>query len=137
MSKYCELGSLANLEMRLGSLIATVELFRHICAGGGHAHAKGTAHRDIKPENIFLRDDGTPVVGDFGICYPDADDRGQRLTATMEVAGSLWYCAPELRNARVESGTSQYPADVYSLGKLLYWMVSGKKIFDREEFRSQ
>jgi serine/threonine protein kinase len=55
----------------------------------------------------------------------------------MEVAGSRWYCAPELRDGRVESGVSQAPADVYSLAKVLYWMLSGKKIFDREDFRQQ
>ena len=136
VSEYCDRGSLEDQKMPPGSLIEAVELFRQICAGVAHAHDKGVIHRDIKPENILIRANGTPVVSDFGICYVDADDTG-RLTATMEVAGSRWYCAPELRDGRLESGISQAPADVYSLGKLLYWMVSGKKIFDREDFRQQ
>jgi serine/threonine protein kinase len=137
VSEYCERGSLEDQEMLLGSLVETVELFRQICAGVAYAHGKGIVHRDIKPENILLGTDGTPVVGDFGICFIDADDNGQRLTATMEVAGSRWYSAPELRDGRLESGVSQAPADVYSLGKVLYWMLSGKRIFDREDFRQQ
>jgi len=135
VSEYCERGSLEDQDMPPGSLLDTIELFRQICAGVAHAFDKGVVHRDIKPENILLRADGTPVVGDFGICFIDADENGQRLTATLEVAGSRWYCAPELRDGRLESGVIQAPADVYSLGKVLYWMVSGKKIFDREDFR--
>ncbi|MFZ0964117.1 MAG: serine/threonine-protein kinase [Terriglobia bacterium] len=135
VSEYCPGGRLEDQKMPPGSLLETVALFRQICAGVAEAHGKGIVHRDIKPDNIFLRADGTPVVGDFGICFMDADDSGQRLTATPEVAGSRWYCAPELRDGRFKSGISQAPADVYSLGKLLYWMVSGKKIFDREDYR--
>jgi serine/threonine-protein kinase len=137
VSEYCERGSLEDQDMPPASLPQAIELFRQICAGAAHAFDKGIVHRDIKPENILLRVDGTPVVGDFGICFIDADQNGQRLTATLEVAGSRWYCAPELRDGRLEAGVTQAPADVYSLGKLLYWMVSGKKIFDRENFRQQ
>jgi hypothetical protein len=54
---------------------------------------------------------------------------------TDEVAGSRFYCAPELRDGRLEDGVPQTVADVYSLGKVLYWMLSGGNIFDREEHR--
>jgi serine/threonine protein kinase len=54
---------------------------------------------------------------------------------TDEVAGSRFYCAPELRDGRLEDGIPQTAADVYSLGKVLYWMLSGGSIFDREEYR--
>lgn len=135
VSDYCDLGSLEDQGMPPGSVIESVELFRQVCAGVAHAHDNGVVHRDIKPANILLRSGGAPVVGDFGICFMDADQSGQRLTATMEVAGSRWYCAPELRDGRLESGTSQAAADVYSLGKVLFWMLSGKKMFDREDYR--
>lgn len=135
VAEYFEQGNLDDQAMPPESVVEGLELFRHICAGIAHAHDKGIVHRDIKPENILLRKDGTPVVGDFGICFMDADDSGQRLTATMEVAGSRWYCAPELRDGRLQTDTSQTPADVYSLGKVLYWILSGKKMFDREDFR--
>lgn len=59
-----------------------------------------------------------------------------RLTSTMEVMGSRWYCAPELRDGRLEENGSQAPADVYSLAKVLFWMLSSKQMFDREEHRS-
>jgi serine/threonine protein kinase len=137
VSEYCERGNLAAQAMPPGSLIETVTLFNQICHGVAHAYDKGIVHRDIKPENVFLRSNGTPVVGDFGICFMDLEENGERLTATLEAAGSRWYCAPELRDGRLESGTSQAPVDVYSLGKLLYWMVSGKKVFDREDHRKQ
>jgi serine/threonine protein kinase len=118
VSDWCELGSLADRTMPHGSLLEAVTLFRHICAGIAHAHANGIVHRDVKPENVFLRTNGVPVVGDFGICLMESNEDG-RLTETLEVAGSRWYCAPELRNGRLETGISQTPADVYSLGKLL------------------
>jgi serine/threonine protein kinase len=137
VSEYCERGNLSAQPTPRGSLIETVALFKQICDGVAHAYDKGVVHRDIKPENVFLRGDGTPVVGDFGICFMDLEESGERLTETLEAAGSRWYCAPELRDGRLETGTSQAPADVYSLGKLLYWMVSGKRIFDREDHRKQ
>ncbi len=135
VTNYCTPGNLDDHEMPPGSPLKTLELFRGICAGAAHAHDKGIVHRDLKPENILLTEDGTPVIADFGICFMDTDGNVDRLTATMEVAGSRWYCAPELRDGRVEAGISQAPADVYSLGKVLYWMLSGKKNFDREDHR--
>jgi serine/threonine protein kinase len=110
-----------------------LEIFRQVCAGAAYAQDRGIVHRDIKPDNIFLRSDGTAVLGDFGICF--VDDEGTRLTMTDEVAGSRFYCAPELRDGRLESHVLPTAADVYSLGKVLYWMLSGGQIFDREEHR--
>jgi serine/threonine protein kinase len=135
VTEYCGKGNLTDGDNLPKSLIDSLKLFRQICAGVAHAHQQRIAHRDIKPENIFLRVDRTPVVGDFGICFINEDAAGARLTSTLEVAGSRWYCAPELRDGKFESGDAQLTADVYSLGKLLFWMVSGKQIFDREDHR--
>ena len=137
VTEFCELGNLEDQAITPNSITETIELFRQVCAGVAHAHANGIIHRDLKPENILLKDDGIAMVADFGLCFMVAEEEGSRLTATMEVAGARWYCAPELRDGRLESGISQAPADVYSLGKLLYWMISGRRMFDREDYREE
>jgi serine/threonine protein kinase len=131
VTEYCPGGALADKTPPLGSVPSVLRTFRHICAGVAHAQANGVIHRDLKPDNIYLREDGTPVVGDFGLCF--VDDGGQ-LTQTEEVMGSRFYCAPELRDGRLFSGTPERAADVYSLGKVLYWMLTGN-VFDREDHR--
>lgn len=133
VTEYCPGGSLADRPKPLGDVLSVLKLFRQICAGAAHAHSRGIVHRDIKPDNIFIRADGTPVLGDFGICF--IDDDGACLTATEEVVGSRWYCAPELRDGRLKPGIPATAADVYSLGKVLYWMLSGGRMFDREQHR--
>jgi len=134
VTEYCTGGSLAEHPRPIGTpVLSVLEIFQQVCAGVAYAQDKGIVHRDIKPDNIFLRGDGTAVLGDFGICF--VDDDGKRLTMTDEVAGSRFYCAPELRDGRLEDGVPQTAVDVYSLGKVLYRMLSGGNIFDREEHR--
>jgi serine/threonine protein kinase len=101
--------------------------FARICDGVAHAHSKKIVHRDIKPANIFLDADGQPIVGDFGLCFRFDTDS---LTETMEVAAARWFGAPELRNGHLED--PQPSADIYSLGKLLYWLFTGR-VYDRDE----
>jgi serine/threonine protein kinase len=131
VTEYCSGGALADRRPPLGSVAHVLQIFRQICAGVAHAHVNGVIHRDLKPDNIYFREDGTPVVGDFGLCF--VDEEGQ-LTNTEEVVGSRFYCAPELRDGRPPRGVPEKVADVYSLGKVLYWMLTGK-IFDREDHR--
>jgi serine/threonine protein kinase len=96
-----------------------------------YAHSLGNIHRDIKPANIFLRGkDGLSVLGDFGLAW--SDDAGERVTLTDEAVGSFHYIAPELANGRAEP-TRQ--CDIYSLGKVLYFMLSGGRMFNREIHR--
>lgn len=135
VTEYCQRGSLADNPPPVGTPVLNVlETFRQMCAAVAYAHAHNVVHRDIKPENILLREDKTAVLGDFGICF--IDDEGTRVTMTDEVAGSRFYCAPELRDGRLKEGVPVTAADVYSLGKVLYWMLSGGHIFDREEHRT-
>jgi serine/threonine protein kinase len=133
VSEYCAGGSLNEINVSDYSVIDRLRLFRAISGGVAYAHRNKPqiVHRDLKPSNIFLRDDRkTPVVGDFGICFIDED--GSRITLTHEAVGARRYTAPELEDGRAEDISPA--ADVYSLGKLLYWLMAGS-VFDREKHR--
>jgi serine/threonine protein kinase len=121
-------GSLKDSGAPFGSApIEILGFFASICDGVAHAHSKSIIHRDLKPANIFLDSANQPIVGDFGLSFRfDADS----LTETMEVAAPRWFGAPELRNGHLEN--PQPSADVYSLGKLLYWLFTGR-VYDRDE----
>jgi serine/threonine protein kinase len=101
-----------------------LQLFSKLCGIVGYAHEKGVVHRDLKPDNILVHVDGQIVVLDFGLCY--LEDEKERLTDTMEQVGSRFYMAPELESGRANNVTSK--ADVYSLGKTLYFMLSGRHL---------
>lgn len=134
ITEFCPGGSLADAEYRYWDESPRVafQLFREVCEGVAHAHAQGIIHRDLKPENIFLRTErGPAVVGDFGICY--LEDDGSRLTITEEAVGPRLFIAPELEDGRIEAVSPK--SDSYSLGKLLYWLLSGGKVFSREKHR--
>jgi serine/threonine protein kinase len=119
-------GSLQNGNVQFASPIEVFDLFADICDGLAYVHSKDIVHRDIKPANIFL-DANHPVVGDFGLCFRfDAES----LTEAMEVATARWFGAPELRNGHLEHPSPC--VDIYSLGKLLYWLFTGR-VFDRDE----
>ena len=111
-----------------------LDLFGQVCDGVLYAHGEGVVHRDLKPENIFLSNDpsGDAVVGDFGLCHVED---GERITVTQEPIGGRYYMAPEWEDGPVERVTPQ--CDVYSLGKILYWLMSEGKTFSREKHRDQ
>lgn len=129
--EHCPGGTLKNLESDDWDTAELLRFFSIICDAVGHAHREGIVHRDLKPANIFLREDGsTPVVGDFGICF--IGDGGERITLTNEAVGARRYTAPELEDGRASDVS--YSADVYSLGKILYWLFEGR-VFAREKHR--
>ena len=88
-----------------------------------HAHECGIVHRDIKPQNIMLLQDGTIKVTDFGIArFSDKSTR----TMTEQAIGSVHYIAPEQARGNATDGKT----DIYSVGVMLYEMLTGKLPFD-------
>jgi serine/threonine protein kinase len=128
--EYCSGGTLERYPELQYSSGQTFRTFLTICEAVAYLHANRIVHRDVKPANVFLRADTTvPVVGDVGICFITNED-GERLTSTDRVVGARYYLPPEAAMGRLEDVRPTF--DVYSLGKVLYWMLSGK-IFDRED----
>ena len=130
VTEYCLGGALSPAALTGKTLSERLSMYRAICVGVAHASARGVVHRDLKPDNIFLQADGTLTVGDFGLCF--FEDSGERFTLLEEAVGPRWYMAPEMESGRVH--TVLPASDVYSLGKLLYWMLA-TKIFARERHR--
>jgi serine/threonine protein kinase len=111
--------------------IDAIDLFIAICDPIAYAHAKGVIHRDLKPDNIILKNGGQVVIVDFGLCYFEDDER---LTETMEQVGSRFYMAPEMEAGRAQTVTPL--VDVYSLGKLLYFLLSNRDLH-RESYSGE
>ena len=93
-----------------------------VCLALEHAHGRGIIHRDIKAGNVWLTEDGTAKLGDFGLAM--ATDRS-RVTAEGMMLGTVAYMPPELALGEPADARS----DLYSLGALLYEMVAGRPPF--------
>ncbi len=122
----------------LKDLINTVKFMPHdialaivydICQGIEHAHQKGVVHRDIKPANILVNKDGRVKITDFGLAQ--AQDLTS-ITVTGAIVGTPAYMSPEqAAGKRIDTRS-----DIFSLGVVIYEMITGSKPFQGESYSS-
>lgn len=107
-----------------GDTEAALQKFREIVRGVQNLHERGVAHRDLKPENIFVHE-GEVVLGDLGLCLDiEEAESGDRVTGENERIGSIHYMPPEAFS-RQPADRRQLALDAYSLGKIMYLLLTG------------
>jgi serine/threonine-protein kinase len=104
------------------TLVQKLDIVTQLCTGLHYAHEQGIVHRDVKPANIWVQDDGTVKLLDFGI----AKIAASTMTSSGSVLGSAAYMAPEQVSGRDIDGR----ADVFAAGVVLYELVAGRKPFE-------
>jgi serine/threonine protein kinase len=107
------------------TLEETASFLSQIASALQYAHDHGVVHRDVKPSNILLRQDGYAYLVDFGLAK--AMQGAEALTSAGAIVGTPEYMAPEQSN-----GESGYRSDIYSLGIILYQMLTGQLPFMAE-----
>ena len=107
-----------------------LSIVSQICEALQYAHDQGVVHRDIKPGNILLDREGHVKLGDFGLAKLLRSDESMRLTGTMQAMGTPQYMAPEQLERPLEV---DHRADLYSLGVVLYELLTGELPLGRFE----
>lgn len=114
LDKYCDEHTLT-IRQRL-------ELFRKVCAAVNYAHQHLVVHRDLKPSNILVTEDGEPKLLDFGVAKVVTSSAELDQTATAGLFLTPLYASPELLRGQ----STTVATDVYSLGVILYELLSGR-----------
>ncbi len=128
VTKFCDLHQFSTEER--------LKLFQSICSAVAYAHQNLVVHRDLKPSNILVTEDGTPKLLDFGIAKllnPAWSVNTAQATATMFRAMTPEYASPEQLRGLPITTTS----DVYSLGVVLYELLTGKRPFKFESHQPE
>jgi len=113
------------LKERSMPLRTALDVLRQICDAIGYAHTKGVIHRDLKPANIFVRDDGLPILTDFGLAKNVESQF--KLTAEGAMVGTPLYLSPEQVAGKAKDVDGR--CDVYGLGVILYQILTGRLPF--------
>jgi serine/threonine-protein kinase len=120
--EYVDGESLASLLRRIGRLPLdkALDVSRQLCAGLAAAHDQGVLHRDLKPGNVMLDSRGRVRIADFGIAQ-----LAEEISGGGGIAGTPGYMAPE----QLAGGEVTFRSDIYSLGAILYEVVTGRRAF--------
>ncbi len=105
------------------SLMEACDIMYQLCSAVIYAHEHGVIHRDIKPQNIFLTNDGTIKLGDFGIAILQ---NSGHVTRAETIVGTVQYLAPEIADGN--SATVQ--TDIYAMGITFFELITGRVPFD-------
>jgi serine/threonine protein kinase/tetratricopeptide (TPR) repeat protein len=128
-SRCVGVGPPPNLELlqKLSYVEAVLWIGSCLADGLAHAHERGIVHRDLKPANVLLTDDGQPMLLDFNLAK---DTKLGTHPASAQAGGTLPFMAPEQIEAfRSEALVLDYRSDVYSLGVILYRLLTGRPPF--------
>lgn len=107
------------------------KILKQVCSALLFAHSKGIIHRDIKPDNVLLTKEGITKITDFGIAKIHAESR--EIFKTSSIVGTPLYISPE----QINGEEADVRTDIYSLGALLYEILTGKPPFTRGDIYYQ
>ncbi|GAB4547933.1 MAG: hypothetical protein OHK0023_10040 [Anaerolineae bacterium] len=125
--RYLKGGTLADLIKQRGALPIpqVAQIMLQVGAALDYAHKQGVVHRDVKPSNVMLDENGDAYLTDFGLARPTDRTFAETLTEPGSMLGTPAYVSPE----QIQENRSDARSDVYSLGIVLYEMLTGRPPF--------